>query len=167
VRLIQRKTSHGVTEILRAPRTVAGDACTGEACENILSDMTAIALETIMELPQRPAASALVIETRLWFRSMTLIAPLAGVVAAFARLMSQFGRDGPHRCAFPLFMTPNAALACVALRAFQTKAVDMFVVVERYNGPLFITACKDEPRRLRNNRMAASEVAFPVRLGRG
>jgi hypothetical protein len=94
--------------------------------------MTAIAVETIMELPQRPTGPASVIETRLWLPSMTSIAPLVGVVAAFARLMSLFDSNELCRCILAFLMTPNAALACVALRAFQTKAVDMFVMVERH-----------------------------------
>jgi hypothetical protein len=130
--LIQREASHGVPEILRAPCAVAGSTGTGETCENIFPDVTAIALETIMELPQRPTGPALVIETRFWLCSVTPVAPLVRVVAAFARLMSPFDRDGPCRCALALLMTPNTTFTCVALRAFQTKAVDMFVMVERH-----------------------------------
>lgn len=111
---------------------MAGGTCTGEACENILSDMTAIAFQRIMKLPQRPTGPALMVESGLGLRSVAPVAPLVGVVAAFARLMSLFDSNELCRCILAFLMTPNAGLACVALRAFQTKAVDMFVMVERH-----------------------------------
>ncbi|MEK6572623.1 MAG: hypothetical protein AABZ61_14720 [Bacteroidota bacterium] len=144
---------------------MAGGTCTGETCENIFPNVTAIAFQTIMKLPQRPASSALVTETRLWFRCMASIAPLVGVVAAFACLMSLFDSDWPRRRVAAFLMTPDTAFTIVAVRALQPKEINVFVVVERHKAALIITTFKNEPRRLRNNRVAALRGAFFVEPG--